>query len=633
VIAITDSTSSNLDTLQPLDDLDHKKGLESSTAEHKSSASVPQIVTPHAVDEDFPHQVEIRNGESHEGVRVYDEGYEGVLPGTPPDITDAIEPASPVVESHEAREEDNSDPHEISEGVYIEPPPPVLLELPSSSDQLVCALFNSPTNHPSDDKEVNASRTSYIVLLQNRPTLYYETLNDVFDALREEERIQSMAEFLDGEMVIDAFDLQLVVSEDNVHAREISLHDLNILHHGLGFVGPLRLRIRTVFSRFIYRYRSLQDQIKRFNVSSTTRHTAENEYQHEGPSPERDPGSHQNLNDDGQMKQEPTGDGDHEGLAEGEVDEPEDVESTDYGHAEYQDEHEEEVYGESEQYADAQEYPPAHEDEAGTREETDQFVANDELEFVPDADGVHEGGDPELTEYQERVEEYEQDGVAGDVQATSPITASMRAKESALPGTELEVLTEVRESGTTGEYPQPEESEERQALNADLSSYSNHEDEQAEADGPKEDAEDDTTGDEAAQPIDPEDNLASVGNEEDQADANHNNTEFSAQEGELATPAISLRSEFSESINPHHHTEDEENAENWELDDGYADWEETIDGDELDIALVGEPDSVSSGSSTLSGKTASITSKRSFDEVDPTIGQSSLQSLKKTRMR
>jgi hypothetical protein len=217
VIAITDSTSSNLDTLQPLDDLDQKKGLESSTAEHKSSASVPQIVTPHAVDEDFPHQVEIRNGESHEGVRVYDEGYEGVLPGTPPDITDAIEPASPVVESHEAREEDNSDPHEISEGVYIEPPPPVLLELPSSSDQLVCALFNSPTNHPSDDKEVNASRTSYIVLLQNRPTLYYETLNDVFDALREEERIQSMAEFLDGEMVIDAFDLQLVVSEVTFH--------------------------------------------------------------------------------------------------------------------------------------------------------------------------------------------------------------------------------------------------------------------------------------------------------------------------------------------------------------------------------------------------------------------------------
>jgi hypothetical protein len=78
---------------------------------------------------------------------------------------------------------------------------------------------------------------------------------------------------------------------------------------------------------------------------------------------------------------------------------------------------------------------------------------------------------------------------------------------------------------------------------------------------------------------------------------------------------------LSESVNPHHHTEeDEENAEDWELDDGYADWGETIVGDELDVALVGEPDSVSSGDSTLSGKlkTVSMTSKRSFDEVDPT---------------
>jgi hypothetical protein len=50
------------------------------------------------------------------------------------------------------------------------------------------------------------------------------------------------------------------------------------------------------------------------------------------------------------------------------------------------------------------------------------------------------------------------------------------------------------------------------------------------------------------------------------------------------------------------------------LDDGYADWEETINGDELDIALVGELNSVSSGSSTLSGKTASMTSKRRHND-------------------
>ena len=136
-------------------------------------------------------------------------------------------------------------------------------------------------------------------------------------------------------------------------------------------------------------------------------------------------------------------------------------------------------------------------------------------------------------------------------------------------------------------------------------------------------AEGGTTGDASAQPIN---NLPDATNEEQDA-AGHDNTSYGTQEGELATPSISLRDEFSESVNPHHHPEeDEENAESWELDDGYAAWDETIDGDELDVALGGEPDSMSSGSSTLSGKTASITSKRSFDEVDSTVAQSSLQS-------
>jgi hypothetical protein len=93
---------------------------------------------------------------------------------------------------------------------------------------------------------------------------------------------------------------------------------------------------------------------------------------------------------------------------------------------------------------------------------------------------------------------------------------------------------------------------------------------------------------------------------------------------------ISSRDEFSEPAISYHYTEeDEENAESWELDDGYPIWEETVEGDEFDIALVGEPDSVSTDSSTLSGNTLSITSKRSFDAVDesePTVEQSLLQS-------
>lgn len=121
-----------------------------------------------------------------------------------------------------------------------------------------------------------------------------------------------------------------------------------------------------------------------------------------------------------------------------------------------------------------------------------------------------------------------------------------------------------------------------------------------------------------------------VTNEEEQGAVSHEDTdEYIAQEAELATPAISSGVEILE---PDHNVEeDEENAESWELDDGVAIWEETAEGDEFDIGLVAEPepDSVSTGSSTLSGKTASITSKRSFDTIDenePTVEQSSLQS-------
>jgi len=144
-------------------------------------------------------------------------------------------------------------------------------------------------------------------------------------------------------------------------------------------------------------------------------------------------------------------------------------------------------------------------------------------------------------------------------------------------------------------------------------------------------AEDDVTGDEPAQSTSPRNNLGVVTNEEEKGDVSHEDTdEYIAQEAELATPAISSGVEILEPENSDHHAEeDEENAESWELDDGVAIWEETAEGDEFDIGLAAEPDSVSTGSSTLSGKTASISSKRSFDAVDesePTMEQSLLQS-------
>ena len=208
-VTATDSTSDDVAAL-PLDDSEQKREPEFSPAELESSTAVLQNVTPGTTVEEGSHQAEIQDSESHDGVRIPDQSYEGGIPGPALDSAEAGEPERPATESHET-EEDDADPHEISEGVYIEPPPPVLIELPLTSNHSVCSLFNAP---PADTGvSVPNGETSYTILLQNRPTLYYETLNDFFDALREEVHIQSITEFANGEMVIDAYDLQLVLSE------------------------------------------------------------------------------------------------------------------------------------------------------------------------------------------------------------------------------------------------------------------------------------------------------------------------------------------------------------------------------------------------------------------------------------
>ncbi len=192
VEAVPDGTSNSLETYQPLE---QKIAQDVSTTEHVSAGEKSR-------------QFEIQNDSSDEYVRELDESYEGDLPEEAQDDT---QPA----ESHEAGED--TDPHEISEGVYIEPPPPVLLELPSPSDQPLCALFNAPVSLNIHDSktEAQSTETVYTLLFQSRPTLYYETLNDVFEALRQEECVRSITELIEGEMIIDAYDLELLVSEVN----------------------------------------------------------------------------------------------------------------------------------------------------------------------------------------------------------------------------------------------------------------------------------------------------------------------------------------------------------------------------------------------------------------------------------
>ncbi|TFK42778.1 hypothetical protein BDQ12DRAFT_719621 [Crucibulum laeve] len=157
----------------------------------------------------------------------------------------------------------SGDPHEISEGVYIDPPPPVLLSL---SDQAELSLFNEFSTSGSSDLDNNQESHTAHVLLQHLPTLYYEPLSSVFDALREDEYITGIPEYSEGELIFDFYDLQLLISEDNVHTQEVTLHDLNNLHDSLGISGPLRVRLQTVVPRFIVRYHTLQEQVSRLNI-------------------------------------------------------------------------------------------------------------------------------------------------------------------------------------------------------------------------------------------------------------------------------------------------------------------------------------------------------------------------------
>jgi len=107
------------------------------------------------------------------------------------------------------------DPHEISEGVYIDPPPAVLLSIPSSSTLTEYCLFNHPplSSGSQSPSSGSASQESPRLVLHHRPTLYYESLSAVFEALRQDEHVQGLPEFDNGELVLDAYDLQLVVSE------------------------------------------------------------------------------------------------------------------------------------------------------------------------------------------------------------------------------------------------------------------------------------------------------------------------------------------------------------------------------------------------------------------------------------
>jgi hypothetical protein len=105
-----------------------------------------------------------------------------------------------------------SNPHEIADGVFIEPVPAVIVHASFSDQPFV--LFNRPPasrpHSPSPDDDVP---TDIVVLLHDRPTLYYGPLSDLFAALREEEFVAQQPDMHHTELGFSVETLQLSITE------------------------------------------------------------------------------------------------------------------------------------------------------------------------------------------------------------------------------------------------------------------------------------------------------------------------------------------------------------------------------------------------------------------------------------
>ncbi|KAF8894420.1 hypothetical protein BD779DRAFT_1500989 [Infundibulicybe gibba] len=186
---------------------------------------------------------------------------------------DAVEPLAIQTELYD-QAPDNSEElpsmqiRRSQTGVYIDPPPAVILSFPDT-DYPDVYLFNHPSASGSaTPTDTNPNEPPALeLMLHNQPTLYYEPVTSVFEALRLESQIGAVMDLNEGELAIEAYELHLMVAEDNIYAREVSLHDLNVLHDGSDIPGPLRLRLRSVAPRFIVRYHQLQDHVARLHIT------------------------------------------------------------------------------------------------------------------------------------------------------------------------------------------------------------------------------------------------------------------------------------------------------------------------------------------------------------------------------
>ncbi|KII88923.1 hypothetical protein PLICRDRAFT_698073 [Plicaturopsis crispa FD-325 SS-3] len=589
-------------------------------------------------------------------------------------VVHAAEANSPVEEGapqhsaediHDAEEHASSgDPHEISEGVYIDPPPAVLLTLPSSEHPEV-SLFNQP-----DPGSPSPARQVLTLLLQHRPTLYYEPLSHVFEALRLEEYVASLPGFHEGELMLEVHDLQLAVSEDNIYAREVTLHDFDILHDGSDIAGPLRLTLHISSPRFIARFHALRDQIARLNVADSGAdleetdggHEAaevEHEYEHEhdGESHtehahietveeayheehaheghEAEPSAQEILQGDEAVQQATEDEHGHPTTAQEETTEHSGRQEEEAGSAKTQESHPQESTIEANEIHHSDARNDAHdevlESEAHVLENDNEYTAPDaseenpaeplESDAVLDADAVHTTDDAEPLDTSEQQTEYAEyvDPEEDDQQSGEALPDEFGGEVSTLPSVENGLSTEAPgaahdSQSLTGGEPEPAAADASVALADD--SY--NEADSTLTDNQYNDDQDQEV--DAAQQTDFGDGTPYTGYSHlegtDDIDESDSNFVTMLENAADSTDPIADTTTIGNS-EPELFEKIVDNPE----DDDDQDWDEDGEGEEVDPSTwagYADADAASNQSSTTMSSTGGVgkTAKRGFDEIE-----------------
>ena len=221
------------------------------------------------------------------------------------------------------------------------------------------------------------------------PGVFWEPLDSLFAALRVTD---ALGEFLEeGTELCLAFpDLELVLHEDNVYAREISLHDISQLALGFGYHGSLHVLV-TETPRFISQYNALAMMMS--GAADDDNEAAEDEWkdgQMDEEEAEEEGVDEDDQAEDGHVDEDESGDDDEDDQAEdGQVDEDEFGDDDEADQAE-DGQVEEDDPGDDDE-ADHAEDGQVDEGEPGANNEADQ-AEDDQV----DEDNVSEAGKNKL---------------------------------------------------------------------------------------------------------------------------------------------------------------------------------------------------------------------------------------------